>query len=94
MTKTFTALIACGTLLLGSGCTSLTESIRQPVRPDPLIPHQIDEPMTAWVLVRKADRTFSRERITIDRGWWVASPLVVEPPQGRPKPGAKTKLWE
>lgn len=72
MTRTLLALLASVTL---SGCSIIprTEAI-----PSPKVPHRIARETTVWIYVRLPDGSFQEEEVRLLKGWWVASPQVVE----------------
>lgn len=72
MTRRALPLLAFALLLLG--CPKRT------VVPDPTIPHQVAEGSDVTVWCGTTDRKLAKCEVRLDRGWWVASPQVVEAP--------------
>lgn len=73
MTKMLLALSALA--MLSTGCSVLP---RETAIPDPKIPHRVAEDTTVWVWVRRPTGDLVKEKVKLQAGWWVASPLVVE----------------
>jgi uncharacterized lipoprotein YajG len=74
--KTMPVLIACvlPSLLMLAGCAPTRSVI-----PDSRIPHQVAEETTVVIAVRLPDGRWERQRVRLPEGWWIASPLVVDP---------------
>jgi hypothetical protein len=68
--KTVLALTAFAML----SCASSKASI-----PDPTIPHRVAREGKLEVWVRQPDGSFSRTKVRVLEGWWIAGPPVVEP---------------
>lgn len=67
------ALIVFG--MLSIGCAPMRKVVL-----DPCVPHPVAEPSRITVECKGPDGRLYECRADLDRGWWVASPLVVEGP--------------
>lgn len=68
------ALLASA-LLCGSGCSLLP---RPAAIPSSKIPHRVAEETDVVIYVRLPDGSFQEETVRLLKGWWIASPDVVE----------------
>ncbi len=59
-------------VLLLSGCGN------ERMIPDPTIPHRLSAPTKVLILVRRSDGKMVETEMEVPKGWWVASPQVVE----------------
>lgn len=65
-----TALVLLAFALSSVGC-------RPAVIPDPLVPHRLSAETTVEAWVRRPDGTFSKQKIKVAEGWWIASPTLI-----------------
>lgn len=73
MTRTIFALIA--STMLCAGC-----AVRTLTLPDPSIPHRVASEATVEIWVRGQDGTLTKQKVKIEEGWYLASPMVVDRP--------------
>ena len=55
------------------------------VLPDPSVPHQVAEDAEVVILVRQPDGKMAPQKVAVAKGWWIASPAIIEPPVAAPK---------
>lgn len=66
--------LAASALLL-QGCLGLAT---ERILPNPQIPHRVAEETRVTVWARRPDGAFVKEAVTLQAGWWIAAPAVVE----------------
>ena len=60
-------------MLFTTGCTHPRKVI-----PNLLIPHQVAHEVEVYIYATDANGSERVEKITLQEGWWIASPLVIE----------------
>lgn len=75
MNWTRNALLAFVTLFTVSGCSLLP---RPEAIPSSRVPHRVAEETSVRIYVRLPDGSFQEETVRLLKGWWIASPEVVE----------------
>ena len=64
---------ALASALLSSGCAPTKAAI-----PDPSIPHRLAEEAEVVIWVRLASGEFTKAKVRVLPGWWLAGPPAVE----------------
>jgi hypothetical protein len=74
------------TVLVLLAFVSLSVGCRPAVIPDPMIPHRVaaDDSFlplapkdTIVIWVKRPDGSFSKQRVKLSEGWWIASPSLI-----------------
>lgn len=68
-------MIGLSVSVMLSGCT-LFPTPR--AIPNPKVPHRVAEETTVQIYIRLPDGSFQVDSVRLLKGWWVASPEVVE----------------